>query len=1005
MRRSMVSRSILVALACLVLFPLAASAQSSIVGLARDESGGVLPGVTVEAASPVLIEKVRTTVTDEQGRYRVIDLRPGTYSVTFSLTGFSTLVREGVEVPSNVTVTINGDLKVGTLQESVTVSGETPVVDVQQVSRTQVVTRDLVDTLPTSRNLMSLGSLVPGLRASTPDVGGSRMMEQPYMRGHGLGSVHTGQFAEGMQIQSQEGTEGSSMTYYDDALVAETSVMTSAIPADTSSGGIRINSILKDGGNMVTGAIFVGGTNGTWQSKNVDDALRARGFTTANGTAHVQNFNGALGGPIKRDTLWFFVAARHISQDEIVANVPTEITLPDGTYIRSVMDQFVRNGSLRLTWQVSPRNKFTAWGSRIFKRKGKDYGWGADPRYSAQRDTKHGMHYFAGQARWATTWSSKILFEGGYSTSYQHFSSSTQPGTYKPAFSPEWYANHQRSDTALNTMGYYQTCAFTWGCTSWNGGALQRTEATRMVLSTSVSYVTGTHNIKVGLQDSFGPFDNYYQRNGDLNANYVNGVPSTVTVYNTPVIRNTSVKYDLGLYVQDTWTINRLALNPGVRMQWFNSWARPSSMVAGRFAPHRFFEAQENLPNWGLHAAPRFSAAYDLFGDGTTALKASVSKYYYPRTNGWVSRYSNATQMTESRNWFDADLIPGTSTRSGIVLPTNGDGIAQNNEIGPTSNPNFGRRADRNPVEGLARTYNWEYTASIQQQVMPGVSVSAGYFHRTWGDLEVTDRTQITRADYTSFTVPMPSFANDPTLSGVLNPTEILTIYNLNRDKLSVYGAPLVDYNSTGAFSVTGEADQAWYDGVELSFNARLPKGTVFGGWTMERNVTRYCDQNDNPNGISTNDLYEGIAVSAGGRFCDGSKFDVPFRHEFKVSGTYPLPWGIDFGAVLQAYPGTERVITWSPAASLFPGGRTTSQTIILTAPGQLYLPRWTQVDINFRKNFRSGRKRFVIQADFFNALNGNGIWATNNSIGGSLGQVTSILQGRLPRLAFQMFW
>ena len=396
-----------------MLFPLAAAAQSQIVGLVRDESGGVLPGVSVEVASPVLIEKVRSAVTDEQGRYRIIDLRPGNYTVTFGLTGFSTVVREGVEVPSNVTVTINGDLKVGTLQESITVSGAAPVVDVQQVSRTQVVTRDLVDALPTSRNLMSLGSLVPGLRASTPDVGGSRSMEQPYMRGHGLGSVHTSQFAEGMQIQSQEGAEGSSMTYYDDALVAETSVMTAAIPADTSSGGIRINSILKDGGNVVSGAVFLGGTNGTWQSANVDDELKARGFTTANGTAHVQNFNGAMGGPVKTDRLWFFTSLRHTSQDEIVANVPVEITLPDGTYIRSVMDQFVRNASLRLTAQISPRNKFSIWGSRIFKRKGKDFGYGADPRFSSQRDTEHGMHYFAGQARWATTLSSKVLIEGG----------------------------------------------------------------------------------------------------------------------------------------------------------------------------------------------------------------------------------------------------------------------------------------------------------------------------------------------------------------------------------------------------------------------------------------------------------------------------------------------------------------------------------------------------------------------------------------------------------------
>ncbi len=193
---------------------------------------------------------------------------------------------------------------------------------------------------------------------------------------------------------------------------------------------------------------------------------------------------------------------------------------------------------------------------------------------------------------------------------------------------------------------------------------------------------------------------------------------------------------------------------------------------------------------------------------------------------------------------------------------------------------------------------------------------------------------------------------------------------------------------------------------MEVSFSARLVKGTVLGGWTMEKNISVFCDYNDDPNGTSTSDLYQGMTVSTGGRFCDMRQYDVPFRHELKLSGTYPLPFGVDVGAVLQSYPGSPRVITWQPAASLFPGGsRTNSETIILTKPGALFLPRYSQLDINFKKNFRAGQKRFSLQLDLFNALNGNAIWATNNSIGSSLGQVTSILQGRLPRLAFQMQW
>ena len=326
MRSHTFGTSILVALVCLVLFPLAASAQSSLAGLVRDESGGVLPGVTVEAASPVLIEKVRTGVTDEQGRYRIVDLRPGPYRITFTLTGFSTVVREGVDVPTNVTVTINADLKVGTLQETITVSGAAPVVDVQQVSRTQVMTRDIIDALPNSRNIMSVGQMVLGVRSATPDIGGSRTMEQPSMRTHGVNNRETMQLVDGMQVQSAEG--GMPLSYWDDALQSEVSVTTSGIPADTSGGGMRLNAIPKDGGNVVSGNVFLGGTNGPWQSLNVDDKLRARGIKTANGIAHIQNFNAAIGGPVKKDKLWFFMSVRHQSSDETAANVPKEILLP-----------------------------------------------------------------------------------------------------------------------------------------------------------------------------------------------------------------------------------------------------------------------------------------------------------------------------------------------------------------------------------------------------------------------------------------------------------------------------------------------------------------------------------------------------------------------------------------------------------------------------------------------------------------------------------------------------
>src|SRR5881628_272097 len=322
--------------ACLFGVPALASAQASLAGVVKDESGGVLPGVTVEAASPALIEGARSATTDEQGRYRIESLRPGPYKVTFSLSGFGTLTRTGVDVPSDTVVTVNADMKIGALAESLTVSGLSPQVDVMQASRTQVLTREIIDSLPVSRNVMSIGVLAAGVRPGTPDIGGSRMTEQVALRAHGLSGNDAEQLVEGMSIQS---LEGPSLSYFDDMLQSEITVMTSGIPADTSGGGIRLNSVLKDGGNTFSGATFLGFSSGDWQSNNIDDRLRSAPFSirSANGIKHIQMFSASLGGPIMKNKLWFIATARHQSSDELVADVPVQIVAPDGEVINSYL--------------------------------------------------------------------------------------------------------------------------------------------------------------------------------------------------------------------------------------------------------------------------------------------------------------------------------------------------------------------------------------------------------------------------------------------------------------------------------------------------------------------------------------------------------------------------------------------------------------------------------------------------------------------------------------------
>ena len=293
---------ILLGLAMLFLLPAVSSAQSAIVGLLTDDSGGVLPGVTVEATSPAMIEGARSVVTDNQGRYRFEAMRPGTYKLTFSLTGFGTVVREGISLPSNFTATVNAEMNVGALEETINVSGTAPQVDVQQASRTTVIARDVIDTLPISRNVMGLGVLAAGVKPDTPDVGGIQTTEQVGLRARGLGGFDGEQQVEGMSIQSYE---GGSQSFFDDTLQSEMTVTTSSIPADTGGGGVRLNMILKDGGNQFSGSAFMGGTKGTWLANNIDDNLRSRNFAVANGIDHLEAFTASLGGPILRDRLWW----------------------------------------------------------------------------------------------------------------------------------------------------------------------------------------------------------------------------------------------------------------------------------------------------------------------------------------------------------------------------------------------------------------------------------------------------------------------------------------------------------------------------------------------------------------------------------------------------------------------------------------------------------------------------------------------------------------------------
>ena len=308
-------------------WPGAAVAQSTVAGTVRDATGAVLPGVTVEAASPVLIEKVRSAVTDGQGQFQIIDLRPGTYAITFTLTGFTVVRREGIDLPANFTAQVNVELTVATLAETVTVSGQSPVVDVRNALVQNVMSRELLDALPTGRSYQSVAQTAPSIQVNRPDIAGTEAFFSTNLRVHGSLTRDQAIHLDGMDTTSGEGDGRFQGFYRDDGDNEAVVYTTSAIPAEVSKGGVRINMIGREGGNVLKGSFFAAEAPGRWQADNIDNDLRKRGLPTARDVRRIFDYNFTLGGPLQRDKHWFFTSWRYWG----VYNYAAGAFRPDGS--------------------------------------------------------------------------------------------------------------------------------------------------------------------------------------------------------------------------------------------------------------------------------------------------------------------------------------------------------------------------------------------------------------------------------------------------------------------------------------------------------------------------------------------------------------------------------------------------------------------------------------------------------------------------------------------------
>jgi carboxypeptidase family protein len=479
--------------------PSSAFAQAAITGVVRDTSGGVLPGVTVEAASPVMIEKVRSVISDDTGQYRIVDLRPGTYSVTFTLPGFSTVRREGIELTGTFVATVNGDMRVGALEETITVTGETPIVDVQSVKTQQIVSKDVIAAIPSSRNAGGIQALIPGM-SSDGDNGGINGTQ-----GGGAGSIHGGRGndsrtqSDGNNTGWAGGSAGGGNTP-NVAGAQEVVISTSGGLGEAETSGVILNVIPRDGSNTFSGQINFSGSNSSLQGDNYTDELKAAGLASPSELKSVYDINPMGGGRIVRDKLWFYVTYRQTGSERTVpgmwfnnnAGNPNAWTVDFDRNRPAFNDNLDRNGIARITWQITPRNKFSMHWSELYTTSSTKGGGGATTTPEASGRTLFQPSRIP-SASWSAPVTSRVLLEAGWGA-YQARYRNPQPrqdGTHN-----ERMIRFQEQQGEIPNL----TSRMPAGV---GGGFNHHLIGTLAALRASVSYVTGAHNMKFGYQGGF----------------------------------------------------------------------------------------------------------------------------------------------------------------------------------------------------------------------------------------------------------------------------------------------------------------------------------------------------------------------------------------------------------------------------------------------------------------------------------------------------------------------
>jgi hypothetical protein len=990
-------------LACFLLMissasPAFAQGQTAIAGVVRDTTGAVLPGVTVEASSPALIERVRTAVTDSQGQYKIIDLRPGIYSVTFTLQGFNSLRRDGIELTNTFTATVNADLPVGSLQETVTVTGESPIVDTQNVIRKATASREVMDVLPTDRNFVSFAALTPAVLVTgvRQNVGGSIPETGMNLVVHGSRASDSLVMVEGMPIINGSGTGGLQYgNYLNNALAQEITFQTDSHNAEFERATVYSNFIPKEGSNAYRGSFSSRYAGEGWQSDNLDDDLKSRGLTTGNRINRIWDVNPALGGPLVKDRLWVYGSYRHWGTYNTVAQSFRDADFSELFYVptteQNLFPVWHQSAVARFTTQVSKKNKvnvYTDWQYTFF-------GNCFVPTYltaiSACPEYKNIPQYIV-QGSWSSPVTNKLLLEAGGTITPQDFHGYRRAGVSTTQFAMSDPLQPAGMPTA-------------WGSSTAYG--YNRSDQSNY--RASASYVTGTHNVKAGFTLMHSWRYTTQEVNNSVSLQLRNLQPFQITQFASPIQFHETLKYNMGIYGQDQWTIKRLTLNYGVRLDFLNAQVDAQDIAAGPFTPAHHFDAVKNVPNW-KDIDPRIGGSYDLFGDGKTAIKASVGRYVVGDSYT-IARAVNPVQSSVNsvtRTWAapagvvysgtynpfdDCDLLnPAANTkRPGQV------------QCGAINNPAFGQLTarttnyDPDVVEGWhKRPNNWEGQISVQRELVPRISAYVGYTRRWYGNLFATQNLAVTNADYTPYCVTLP--ANDARLPGT--GTQQCGYFDVNRN--------IAPNNLIFNSSKVGGIDDI-YDGFDFDVNARLARNTLISGglsWGRER--------------INTCALKDDLSLTApasarttdprADEFCDTHPNWNP---QFKGQFAYRLPWDVNFSATFQSLSGPEiraqcPVNSTVNGAPLCPATLTRpftgpAPTVDIVSAGLIYGDRIYQTDVRFSRTIRAGRTMVRPTVSIYNLFNANPVQTYTNTYGSAWQAPQTILQSRFIDIGMQV--